>query len=80
MEGVRHIKGNLGELLKKKWGSRVMHGLYMRSMDRQLIGGEGRFLWLSRGDLRGNNSSTRSGIANRISCNNNITNRTTDSK
>ena len=43
----------------------------MRSMDRGLSGGEDTFLWLSRGDLKGqteseNNSSTRSGITNHI--------------
>ena len=30
-----------------------MHVHYTRSMDRQLIGGAGMFLWLSRGDLKG---------------------------
>jgi hypothetical protein len=51
-EGIQHIKANLGKFLKKKWGSRVMFGQYMQSMDRQVIGGEGRFLWLSWGDLK----------------------------
>jgi hypothetical protein len=29
-----------------------MHGQYIISMDRQLIGEEDTFLWLSRGDLK----------------------------
>ena len=30
-----------------------MHGQYIRSMDRQLISEGDTFLWLSRGDLKG---------------------------
>ena len=36
----------------KKWESKVMHGQYIRSMDRQLISEEDTFLWLLRGDLK----------------------------
>jgi len=36
-EGIQHIKAKLGLSLKKKWESKVMHGQYIRSMDRQLI-------------------------------------------
>jgi len=42
----------LGESLKKIWKNKVMHGQYIRNIDRQLIGEEGKFLWLSKGDLK----------------------------
>jgi hypothetical protein len=29
-----------------------MHGQYIRNIDRQLIGEEDTFLWLSKGDLK----------------------------
>jgi len=35
-EGIQHIKAKLGQSLKKKWESKVMHGQYIKSMDRQL--------------------------------------------
>ena len=34
------------------WESKVLHGQYIRSMDRELIGEEDTFLWLLRGDLQ----------------------------
>jgi len=34
-----------------------MHCQYIRSMDRQLTGEEGAFLWLLRGDLKGETES-----------------------
>ena len=34
-----------------------MHGQYIRSVDRQLIGEEDTFLWQSRGDLKGETES-----------------------
>jgi hypothetical protein len=52
-EGIQHIKERLGESLKKKWESKVMHVQCIRSMDRQLVSQEDMFLWLSRGDLTG---------------------------
>jgi hypothetical protein len=48
-EGIQHV----GESLKKKLESKVMHGQCIGSMDRQLIIEEDMFLWLSRGDLTG---------------------------
>jgi len=51
-EGIQHIKAKLGESLKKKLESGVMHGQYNSSTDRQLIGGEDTFLWLLRGELK----------------------------
>ena len=35
----------------------MLHGQYIRSVDRQLIGGEDRLLWLWRGDLKGETES-----------------------
>jgi len=37
----------------------VMHGQYIRNIDRQLISEEDTFLWLSKGDL---GAETESGI------------------
>ena len=51
-EGIQHTKARLGESLKKKWESTVMHGQHFRKVDRQLIGEEDTFLWLSMGDLK----------------------------
>jgi len=31
----------------------VLHGQYIGSVDRQLIGGEDTLIWLLRGDLKG---------------------------
>ena len=49
---MQHTKERLGEVLKKKWKNKVMHGQYIRNMDRQLISEEGTLLWLSKGDLK----------------------------
>jgi hypothetical protein len=38
-------------LKEKKWKSKVMHGHYVRSVDRQLISEEDTLLWLLWGDL-----------------------------
>ena len=51
-DGMQHPKERLGEVLKKKWKNKVMHGQYRRNMDRQLISEEDTFLWLSKGDLQ----------------------------
>jgi hypothetical protein len=52
-----NTKERLGEVLKKKWKNKVMHGQYMRNMDRQLISEEDMFLWLSKGDLKAETES-----------------------
>jgi hypothetical protein len=44
-------------VLKEKWENKLMHGQYIRSMDRQLISEEDTFIWLSRGDLNGETGS-----------------------
>ena len=49
---MQHTKGRTGEVLKKKWKNKVMHGQYIRNTDRQLISEEDTFLWLSKGDLK----------------------------
>ena len=47
----------MAEVLKKKWEIKVMHGQYIRNMDRQLISEEDTFLWLSKGDLKAETES-----------------------
>jgi DNA-binding GntR family transcriptional regulator len=54
---IQDIKARLGESLKKKWGSKVMHSQYIRSMDRRPISIQDTFLWLKRGLLKGNTES-----------------------
>ena len=56
-EGYQHIKAKFREFLKKKWESKVMHGQYIRSMDRQLIGEEDMCLRLLSGDVKGDSES-----------------------
>jgi hypothetical protein len=43
-QGIQHIKVKTGESLKEIWDSKVMHGWYISSMDRQLISKENTFL------------------------------------
>ena len=54
---MQHTKGRLGQVLKKKWKNKVMHGQYIRNMDWQLISEEDTFLWLSKGDLKAETES-----------------------
>ena len=54
-DGMQHTEGRLGESLKGKWENEVMHGQYIRNIDRQLIGEEYTFLWLLKGDLKTQN-------------------------
>jgi hypothetical protein len=39
--------------LRKKWEIRLMHGQYIRIMHGQFVSIEYIFLWLSRGELKG---------------------------
>ena len=55
--GIQHIKARLGESLKKKWKNKVLHGQYIRNIDRELISEEDTFLWLSKGDLKAETES-----------------------
>jgi ribosomal protein S4 len=48
---IQHTMAKKGEILKEKWKNKVMHGQYIRNMDRQLISEEGTFLWLLKGNL-----------------------------
>ena len=50
--GTQHTKARLGEVLKEKWKNKIMHGQYIRNIDRQLISEEDTFFWLSKGDLK----------------------------
>jgi hypothetical protein len=57
-EGRLHYRrAKLGVSFKKKLESKGMDGQYISSMDRQLIGGEDKLLWLSRADLKGETDS-----------------------
>jgi hypothetical protein len=47
-DGIKHTKARLGKSLKKKWKNKVMHGQYIRNIDRQLISEEDTFLWQPR--------------------------------
>jgi hypothetical protein len=49
---IQHTKAKLGEVLKKNWKNKAMHGQYIRNIDRQLISEEDTFLWLTKGDLK----------------------------
>ena len=51
-EGIKHTKARLGEVLKNKWKNKVMHGQYIRNVDRQLISEEDTFLWIFEGRLK----------------------------
>ena len=51
------MKAKLAEVLKKKWGSKVMHGQYIINMDGQLISEEDSFLWLSKEGLKAETES-----------------------
>jgi len=56
-EGIQHTKGRLGDVLKNKWKNKIMHGQYIRNIDRQHIGEEDTFLWLSKRDLKAETES-----------------------
>ena len=45
-------KGKFERGFKRKMEKKVMHGRYIRNIDRQLISEEDTFLWLSKGDLK----------------------------
>jgi hypothetical protein len=56
-EGIQHTEARLVGSLKKTRDSKELHGQYIGSMDRQLICGEDTFIWLSRGDMKGETGS-----------------------
>jgi hypothetical protein len=51
------MKAKLGEVLKKNWKNKAMHGQYIWNVDRQLISEEDMFLWLTKGDLKAETES-----------------------
>jgi bisphosphoglycerate-dependent phosphoglycerate mutase len=51
-DGIQNTKARLTESLQEKWKNKVMHGQYIRSIDKHLINEEDTFLWLSKGDLK----------------------------
>jgi hypothetical protein len=51
-DGIQNTKARLAESLKENWENKVMHGQYIRSIDKHLISEEDTFLWLSKGDLK----------------------------
>ena len=71
--GIQQVKAKLGQSVNKTRKGKVLHGQYIRSVDRQLVGGEDTLLWLLRGDMKGS-GSTSSDNSNRILCDINITN------
>jgi hypothetical protein len=56
-DGIHNTKARLEESLQEKWENKVMHGQYIRNIDKQLISEEGTFLWLSKGDLKAETES-----------------------
>jgi Ni,Fe-hydrogenase III component G len=56
-DGIQNTKARLAESLKEKWENKVMNGQYIRSIDKQPIGEENTFLWLSKGDLKAETES-----------------------
>jgi hypothetical protein len=46
-DGIQNTRARLAESLKEKWENKVMHGQYIRSIDKHLISEEDMFLWLS---------------------------------
>jgi Ni,Fe-hydrogenase III component G len=56
-DGIQNTKARLKESLKKKWENKVLHGQYIRSIDKELISKEDMLLWLSKGDLKAETES-----------------------
>jgi hypothetical protein len=56
-DGIQNTEARLKESLMKKWEDKVMHGQYIRRIDKQLISEEDTFLWLSKGDLKAETES-----------------------
>ena len=56
-DGIQHTKARLGESLKEKWENKILHGQYIRNIDRQLISEEDAFFWVSKGDLKAETES-----------------------
>ena len=50
-------EGKIGRSFKEEVENKVMHGQYIRNMDRQLFNEEDTFLWLSKGDFKAETES-----------------------
>jgi len=55
-DGKQHTKARL-EYSLKKMENNLMHGQYIRNIDRQLVSEEDTFLWLLKGDLKAETES-----------------------
>jgi hypothetical protein len=51
-EGIQQTKARLGEFVKKKLETKVMHSQYIRHVGRWLNSDKDTFLWLLTGDLK----------------------------
>jgi hypothetical protein len=56
-DGIQNTQATLAESLKEKWENKVMHGQYLRSIDKHLISEQDTFLLLSKGDLKAETES-----------------------
>jgi hypothetical protein len=56
-DGIQNTKARLAESLKEKWKNKIMHGQYIRSIDKHPISEEDMFLWLSNGDQKAETES-----------------------
>jgi hypothetical protein len=54
---IQHINAKSGDVLKKNWKNKAIHGQYIRNIDRQLISEEDTFLWLAKGNLKAETES-----------------------
>jgi len=75
-----NTQSKIGSVHKEKMENKVMHGHYIRNIDRQLIGEEDTFLWLLKGDLKAETESEivaaqEKFATNKILCDKNIEHR-----
>ena len=54
-DGTQHTKARLREVLKGKWKNKVMHGQYLKNIDRQLISEEDTLLCVIEGRPKSRN-------------------------
>jgi hypothetical protein len=54
---IQHTTAKLGEVLKKKWKNKAMHGQYIRNIDKQLISEVDTFPWLKKRDVKAETES-----------------------
>jgi hypothetical protein len=56
-DGIQNTKARWAESIKEKWENKIMRGQCIRSIDKHLTREEDTFLWLSKGDLKGETES-----------------------